>query len=144
MDQRELAALFKTMSLAEKIAWCEDYLRYIDQVLANTRRLAAEAASRWEFHEVREYEEIIRQLEEARPHMEFALYRLHNPTLWQRINMWVNERAAAEERKKQEKQARRNAGRCQICGGRGSWVIAEKLIQKCPSCGGSGRPPGWR
>jgi hypothetical protein len=114
---------FNLMSRAEKIAWCEARLRHYDHMDADIRQAPHDPY----------YAQRMHQVEVARRQMLEALRTVQRPTLWRRINMYVNHQGAKDAVKED---ARRRRQPCPGCGGSGRVVGAGNYFEPCGSCGG--------
>lgn len=113
---------FNLMSRREKIAWCEERLRRYDEIEADIRRTPHDPY----------YHQRMRQLDDARRQMDEALRMLRRPSLWQRVNMYVNHEAAKDELRDLERS--RRPQRCPACRGSGRVKGAGNWYEDCRSC----------
>ncbi|MEU8179223.1 hypothetical protein AB0B86_00445 [Micromonospora sp. NPDC049047] len=113
---------FDLMSRAERIAWCERRLRRYDEIEADILSTPNDP-----FRQQR-----TRQLADARRQIEDVLRMLRKPSLWQRVNMYVNREAAKDEAR--EAARARRPRPCPACRGSGKVQGAGRWFEPCRSC----------
>ncbi|MEU4475872.1 hypothetical protein [Micromonospora sp. NPDC023888] len=112
---------FDLMSRAEKIAWCESRLRHYNEIEADILSSPNDPSR----------QQRTRQLANARRQMEDALRMLRKPSLWQRVNMYVNREAAKDEAREAAREHRPRS--CLACGGSGQVQGAGNWFEPCRS-----------
>jgi hypothetical protein len=114
---------FNLMSRAEKIAWCESRLRRYDEIEADIRSTPHDPY----------YHQRMQELTHARREMESVLQTLRKPSLWRRVNMYVNHEAAKDQAREAARAQRPRP--CPACGGTGRVQGAGNWFENCRSCG---------
>src|SRR5690242_16209709 len=112
---------FNLLSRTEKIEWCKAGLQRCDEMEADIRQNPRDP----------DYEQAMHQVSVARQEMLKALRMVQRPSLWQRINMYVNSQAAKDAAKED---ARRRRQRCPVCHGSGRVVGAGNYFERCGFC----------
>lgn len=113
---------FNLMSRREKIAWCEARLRRYDEIEADILSAPNDP----------DYQQRMHQLTDARGQMEDVLRMLRKPSLWRRVNMYVNHESAKEELRELERSRRPQP--CPVCHGSGRVQGAGNWFDPCRSC----------
>jgi hypothetical protein len=117
---------FEDLSPTDQAQYCRMKLARIDELEDQLRSMPS----------TRENRETLRDLGNARRDYTKALKQLENPSLWRRTNQWVNNWAAADRAKEEERQRRRG---CPGCGGTGQVQGAGQWFEYCRACNGTGR-----
>lgn len=119
------------LSPAEWAQLCRMKIAQINELEGRIRRLPP-TQQNWE---------TLRGLDITRRSLIKSLGQLENPSLWWRINRWVNNWAAADRAKEEERKKRRRDRRrsCPRCNGSGQVQGPGKWFVRCTACSGTGK-----